>query len=254
MIETRGMTKNFGGLRAVSDLNLKVDEGEIVGLIGPNGAGKTTIFNLLSGFLRPTSGQILFEGNDITRQPAYRRVKLGMARTFQLIRVFRDFTISRNMIAASHLHPKIGFFEAVFDLPGYHRKERQMTEENTRILQFLGLENEKDQVARNLSHGYQQLLGIALALATHPKLLLLDEPLAGMSPGEIDRTLAIIRQIRERGTTILLIEHNMAAVMDICDRLVVLNFGQEIANGSPDEVSRNHDVIQAYLGVGEDVA
>jgi len=254
MIETTALTKNFGGLTAVNNLNLKVNSGEIVGLIGPNGAGKTTVFNLLAGFLRPTSGKIIFEGKDISNKPPHLRVKLGIARTFQLVRLFQSFTVQRNMEAASHIYPGIGFWEAVFSTPQYRRKGIQISEEVTKILQLLGLNEQRNEIARNMPHGYQKLLGIALALATHPKLLLLDEPLAGMSPGEVAKASEIISGIRERGTTILLIEHNMAAVMDICDRLVVLNFGVEIARGSPEEVSQNQDVIQAYLGVRGNVA
>ena len=251
MIETQELTKSFVGLTAVNKLNLKVNKGEILGLIGPNGSGKTTVFNLLTGFLKPTSGKIFFEGEEISRKPPHARAKLGMARTFQLIRVFRDFTISRNMVAAAHLHPKIGWWEAVFDIPQYRRKDKQVSEETLKILKFLGLEGQKDEIAKNLPHGHQKLLSIALALATNPKLLLLDEPLAGMSPKEVDAALEIIAEIRRQGKTILLIEHNMAAVMNICDRIVALNFGTEIANGLPEEVSKNQDVIQAYLGVGE---
>jgi branched-chain amino acid transport system ATP-binding protein len=254
MIETRELTKYFGGLCAINNLNLKVNPGEILGLIGPNGTGKTTAFNLLTGFIRPTSGRILFEGRDITDKSAHARVKLGLARTFQLVRSFPDFTIKRNMVAASFLHPKIGFWEAIFYTPQYRRKEKQIAEETGTILQFLGLDSLENEIVRNLPHGYQIMVGIAIALATKPKLLLLDEPLAGLSPAEVSRALEIIRELRRRGTTIMLIEHNMAAVMNVCDRLVVLNFGTEIANGSPDDVSHNKDVIQAYLGVRKNAA
>jgi len=253
MIETRELTKNFGGLCAVNKLNLHVSSGEILGLIGPNGAGKTTVFNLLTGFLKPTSGEIIFEGENISSKPPHARVGLGMARTFQLVKLFHDFTVHKNMIAASYLHPRAGFWESIFYTTRYREKEQQANEETLRILQMLGLYNQKNEIARNLPHGHQKLLGIAIALATKPKLLLIDEPLAGMSPGEVDRALEIIAEIRSRGTTILLIEHNMAAVMNICERIVVINFGTEIANGSPDEVSQNKDVIQAYLGAGESV-
>lgn len=252
-IETSGLCKSFGGLAAVKNLNLKVAREEIVGIIGPNGAGKTTFFNLLAGFLRPTSGKIFFEGRDVTSKSPHARAKLGLARTFQLVKLFKDFTISRNMVTASYLHPGLGFWEAVFFTPQYRRKEKQIEEESIKILQFLGLESKKNEIVRNLPHGTQKLVGIALALATRPKLLLLDEPLAGMSPAEVSGALNIIRELRNRGITILLIEHNMAAVMDVCDRIVVLNFGTEIANGLPDAVSQNKDVIQAYLGMDENV-
>jgi branched-chain amino acid transport system ATP-binding protein len=254
MIETRDLTKNFGGLKAVNKLNIKVEKGEIVGLIGPNGSGKTTVFNLLTGFLKPTSGQILFEGKDISRKSPNARAKLGISRTFQIVKVFRDFSVSRNMAAASHLYPRISFWEAVFFTRGYRRKEDQIKNDMMQTLQFLGLDRMKDEIARNLPHGYQQLLGIAMALATRAKLLLLDEPLAGLSPAEVNRALEIIGELRRQGKTIILIEHNMAAAMGICDRFVVLNFGTQISGGSPDEVSRDPNVIQAYLGVGANVA
>ncbi len=253
MIETRDLTKNFGGLKAVNKLNIKVEQGEIVGLIGPNGSGKTTVFNLLTGFLKPTSGQILFEGKDISHKSPNARTKLGISRTFQIVKVFRDFTVSKNMAAASHLYPKIGFWEAIFFTRGYRRKENQIKDDMMKTLQFLGLDKQKDEIARNLPHGYQQLLGIAMALATRAKLLLLDEPLAGLSPAEVQRALEIIGELRRQGKTILLIEHNMAAAMNICDRLVVLNFGTQICGGSPDEVCNDKEVIQAYLGVGANV-
>jgi len=253
MIETRDLTKNFGGLVAVNKLNLKINECEIVGLIGPNGSGKTTVFNLLTGFLKPTSGQIIFEGKDITRKPPHVRARLGISRTFQIVKLFREFSVHNNMATACHLYPKIGFWEAICSTPSYRRKEKQISEEMMKTLQFLGLESKQNEIAKNLPHGYQQLLGIAMALATRAKLLLLDEPLAGLSPAEVDKALEIIGELRRQGKTILLIEHNMAAAMKICDRLVVLNFGTQIAMGSPDEVSRNNDVIQAYLGVGTNV-
>ncbi len=253
-IETFAMTRSFGGLTAVNNLSLKVEKEEILGLIGPNGAGKTTVFNLLSGFLMPTSGHIIFEGKDITKKPSYTRTKLGLARTFQLVKLFKDFTVERNMITAAYLHPGVGIAEAIFGTSGYRAKEKLVREENIRILKSLGLYDVRNELVRNLPHGTQKMIGIALALATHPRLLLLDEPLAGMSPAEVTEALKIIRDLRANGMTILLIEHNMSAVMNICDRLVVINFGTEIANGTPDMVSQNKDVIQAYLGVGGNAA
>ena len=191
---------------------------------------------------------------DITSKPAYARVKLGLARTFQLVRLFKDFTVERNMVTASYLHPGLGIPEAIFATSGYRAKEKKIEEQNANILQSLGLYNSRKEMVRNLPHGTQKLLGIALALATQPRLLLLDEPLAGMSPTEVTNALQLIRDLRKGGKTILLIEHNMAAVMDVCDRLVVINFGTEIANGTPEMVSQNKDVIQAYLGVGGNAA
>jgi branched-chain amino acid transport system ATP-binding protein len=254
MLETRGLTRYFKGLRAVSNINLNVGTGEIVGIIGPNGAGKTTIFNLITGFLKPTSGEILFEGKDITNQKPHVVAERGIVRTFQLDRIFHDFTVLQNLVSASHLFARIGFWEATLNTARYRKKEKSAWDHAIQILHFLELEDKKDEIAQNLSHGHQKMLGIAIAMSANPKLLLLDEPLAGMNASEVSRGLGIIARIRERGTGVLLIEHNMRAVMSICDWIVVLNFGEEIARGLPEEVQRNQEVIKAYLGAGEHVA
>jgi branched-chain amino acid transport system ATP-binding protein len=254
MLETKGLTKYFGGLCAIGDLDLTIGQDEIVGLIGPNGAGKTTVFNLVTGFLRPSSGRIALEGKDIVGRKPHEIASQGMVRTFQLTSVFQDFTVLRNMQAASHLDPKVSFWEAIFYTAGYRRKEEEIRSKLLRILGFVGLSGVRDVVARNLPHGHLKMLCIAIALAANPKLLLLDEPLEGMNASEVDATLEIISEIRKQGTSILLIEHNMRAVMTICDRLMVLNFGKEIAQGSPSEVQNNPQVIQAYLGEEDDAA
>ncbi|MGD0918709.1 MAG: ABC transporter ATP-binding protein [Thermodesulfobacteriota bacterium] len=254
MLETKGLTKHFGGLSAINNLDLNVNAGEIVGLIGPNGAGKTTLFNLVTGFLHPTSGRILFDGKDIVGQKPHAIARLGMVRTFQLVRILHDFTVLRNMFAASHLYPQIGFWEAILNTSRYRQKEEQINSNIIKILHFVGLSDLRDTVAGNLPHGHQKMLGIALALAAHPKLLLLDEPLGGMNPVEVDTALKLVAEIRKQGTAILLIEHNMRAVMSICDRVVVLNFGTEIARGYPEEVKQNKEVIEAYLGAGKRAA
>ncbi len=254
MLETKGLTKDFKGLRAVSNLDLNVDAGEIVGIIGPNGAGKTTVFNLVTGFLQPTDGKVIFEGKDIAGQKPHAIAKSGIVRTFQLDRIFHDFTILQNLVTASHLYAKIGFWEATLNTSRYRKKNRNTWDHAMEIMQFVGLGDRKDEIARNLSHGHQKMLGIAIALAANPKLLLLDEPLAGMNPAEVSRALETIGEIRARGTSVLLIEHNMRAVMSICDRIVVLNFGTEIARGLPEEVKQNKEVIKAYLGAGEHAA
>jgi len=254
MLETKGLTKDFKGLRAVSNLDLNVDAGEIVGIIGPNGAGKTTVFNLVTGFLQPTDGKVIFEGKDIVGQKPHAIAKNGIVRTFQLDRIFHDFTILQNLVTASHLYAKIGFWEATLNTSRYRKKNKNTWDHAMEIMQFVGLDDRKDEIAQNLSHGHQKMLGIAIALAANPKLLLLDEPLAGMNPAEVSRALETIGEIRARGTSVLLIEHNMRAVMSICDRIVVLNFGTEIARGLPEEVKQNKEVIQAYLGAGEHAA
>jgi branched-chain amino acid transport system ATP-binding protein len=254
MLETIKVTKSFKGLRAINRIDLKVAAAEIVGIIGPNGAGKTTLFNLITGFLQPTSGKIVFGGKDITGRKPNAIAELGVARTFQLDRIFHDFTVLQNVMVASRLYARIGFWEAIFHTRRYRTRYADVWEYADKILQFIGLDNKKDEIASNLAHGHQKLLGIAVALAANPKLLLLDEPVAGMNREEIAVALEIIAKIRSRGISILLIDHNMSAVMSVCDRIVVLNFGTEIARGSPEEVKQNKDVIQAYLGVGKHAA
>jgi branched-chain amino acid transport system ATP-binding protein len=251
VLKTKELTKHFGGLCAVNKLDLDIEGGEILGLIGPNGAGKTTVFKLITGFLHPTSGQIIFNGKNLVGQKPHNIAERGIVCTFQIAKIFHNFTVLQNLVAASYLYTRIGLWEAIFHASTYRRKEANDLDHVMKILRFMGLDHKKDEIAGILSHGHQKLLGIAIALAANPKLLLLDEPLEGMNPKEVDRALEIISEIRTQGITILLIEHNMRAVMRICDRIVVLNFGVEIARGVPEEVRQNKDVIQAYLGAGE---
>jgi branched-chain amino acid transport system ATP-binding protein len=248
MLETKKLTRNFKGVQAVTNLDLNVNAGEIVGIIGPNGAGKTTVFNLITGYLQPTKGEVIFNGKDITGQKPHRIARQGVVRTFQLDRIFHNFSVIQNVVTASYLYAGIGLSEAALNTSGYLKKNRDTHEHAKKILKFMGLDDKKDEIARNLSHGHQKLLGIAIALAASPKVLLLDEPLGGMNHAEVDKTLEIITEIRRQGTAILLVEHDMQAVMKICDRLVVLNFGTEISRGSPEEVQKDKEVIQAYLG------
>ncbi len=251
LLETKGLSKAFGGLRAVANLDMQVAEGQIVGLIGPNGAGKSTVFNLITGVLRPTSGQIVFDGTDITTKKAHATAKLGIGRTFQSAYLFPDFTVLENLVAASFLHPRCGFWEATLRTPGYKRKEAGKLERAKEILKFVGLEPMKDELAKNLPHGYQKVLGVARALAVKPKLLLLDEPVAGMTSEEIAFSLDVFTKIREQGVAILLIEHNLE-FMTLCDRVFVLNFGHKIAEGTPQEVRADADVCEAFFGTEDD--
>ena len=241
------LTKNFGGLTAVSDVDINVEEGEMVGIIGPNGAGKTTLFNLITGFFAPTAGRIEFEGKNIVGKKPHVIAEMGIARTFQLNPLFADFTVLQNIAASFYLHPKSSLWAAFFNLPSYRRNEAYISEKAFEILELLGLEGVKNELAKNLPQGYQKMLGIARALAAHPKLLLLDEPLGGMSISEIDFTMKILQNIRSSGVTILLVEHNMV-IMDIVDRICVINFGRKIATGTIEELRQNREVIEAYFG------
>ena len=251
LLKIRGLTKQFGGLVAVSEFSLSVNEGEIVGLIGPNGAGKSTLFNLITGVFPPTSGRVEFNGVDITYKKPHHVAMLGIGRTFQLNPLFGDFTVKENVSASFHLRPKSNLIDMYFNTPKYRRNETYINEQTIEVLKLVGLEHVKDELARNLPHGYQKMLGVARALATQPKLLLLDEPLGGMSPGEIDFTLKAINRTREKGVTILIVEHNMQ-ILDLCNRVVVISFGQKICEGLAQEVRENSGVIRAYFG-GENV-
>jgi branched-chain amino acid transport system ATP-binding protein len=247
LLEMKGLTRYFGGLTAVGHLDMHVNEGEIVGLIGPNGAGKTTVFNLITGVIRPSAGRVTFEGKDITAMKPHGVAKLGIGRTFQLNPLFGDFTVLRNVTASFYLHPKSSWRAAFFNSAVYRHNERQIAQEALAILNLLGLEQAKDVLAKNLPHGYQKMLGVARALATRPKLLLLDEPLGGMSSDEIEFAMKIIDKTRRQGITILLVEHNMQ-IMDIVDRVVVINFGLKICEGTIEEVRENPQVVEAYFG------
>jgi len=248
MFETKKLTKYFGGVCAVNALDLVVGEKEIIGLIGPNGAGKTTVFNLITGFIRPSGGSIVLNGENLVGKKPHTIAERGIARTFQIAKSFPQFTVIQNMAAAGHLFGGAGFWEGIVRTPRYRRKERNIQEHSMRTLSFVGLEAWKDAIAGTLPHAHQKLLGVAMALAAAPKLLLLDEPLEGMSAEEVDRALEIISAIRAQGIAVLWIEHNMRAVMRICDKIVVISFGEEIARGTPEEVKQNDEVIKAYLG------
>jgi branched-chain amino acid transport system ATP-binding protein len=251
LLETRDLTRHFGGLAAVNHVDLTVEKGEIVGLIGPNGAGKTTCFNLLSGFLRPTAGSIVFDGEDVTGLRPHQIAARGLVRTFQLTTLFQEMTALQNVLLGLHLHSGTGLRQLLFSRRDFPPDEVARGRE---ALEFTGLAAHSDQLTKNLPHGHQRVLGIAMALAARPRLLMLDEPVTGMNLDESGRVMDLVKTIRGHGTTILLVEHNMKAVMGTCERIVVLNFGQKLAEGTPTEVSASRDVIQAYLGTGVDHA
>lgn len=226
---------------------MQVSQGEIAGLIGPNGAGKTTLFNLITGVLRQTKGKVVFDGKEITGKKPHEVAALGIGRTFQLNPLFANFTVLENVKASFYLHPRSSLIDIYFNTATYRRNEAYIAEQSLEILQLVGLDKVKDELAKNLPHGYQKMLGIARALAIKPKLLLLDEPIGGMNPDEIDFTMRAISKTREQGVTIVVVEHNMR-IMDLLDRVTVINFGHKIAEGTPEEVRKNKEVILAYLG------
>lgn len=236
----------------MSELYLDVHKGEILGLIGPNGAGKTTVFNMIAGSISPTKGNVEFKGEDITGLPPHRIARKGIARTFQLCTLFEDMTVLQNILLGFHLRAGAGFWRALID-KGFQpdHTEGDLSEKAMAILDFMSLEDLKDEFAKNLPHGYRKRLCVSIALAANPELLLLDEPAAGMNPKEVEDMMTLISKIRERGITVLLIEHNMRTVMGMCDRIAVLNFGRKIAEGSPKEIQENEEVIKAYLGVAD---
>ncbi len=244
----------FGGLRAVSGFECELYDGELVGLIGPNGAGKTTVFNMLSGIYTPTEGQITFWGKNgrtkvINKMKPYQLNKLGIARTFQNIRLFNNLTVAQNVLIALHSSRKSNCFDALFRTPRFRRDEQRMTSTVEHLLSLFHILNKKDELAKNLPYGEQRKLEIVRALASSPKLLLLDEPAAGMNPQETEELMELIAFIRnEFKLTILLIEHDMKLVMGICERIMVLDYGRVIASGKPEEIKSNPQVIKAYLG------
>ncbi len=244
------ITIQFGGLTAVKNFKLKIISGELLGLIGPNGAGKTTIFNMISGIYTPTINKIYFQNTDITRMKPDKIAKLGIARTFQNVRLMENLTVLDNVMIGFHLPLKSSLASAIFRFPGYVREEENICQKSTELLEKVGLERCKLEKAGSLPYGEQRKLEIVRALATEPKLLLLDEPAAGMNPQETKELMCFIQKIRDDfNLTILLIEHDMKVVMGICERIIVLNYGLTIAEGNPKEIQHNPEVIKAYLGV-----
>lgn len=239
----------FGGLRAVHDFNLEIYEGELVGLIGPNGAGKTTIFNLLTGVYLPTEGAFFLGDEQLSGKKSYQVVQAGVARTFQNIRLFHDMTVLENVLVAFTKDIKYNMLSSIFRTPGYWKTEKELHQKALDLLAIFHLDDKADYLAASLPYGEQRKLEIARALATDMKILLLDEPAAGMNPTETADLLRCIKVIRERfGVAILLIEHDMSLVMNVCERIQVINFGETIAAGLPDEIANNPEVIEAYLG------
>ena len=252
MLEVRNLWRRFGGLVAVSDLSFSVGENEIRGLIGPNGAGKTTTFNVISGFYPPSAGQVLFRDEDISGMRTSAIAARGLVRTFQATTLFQELTVIENVLVGCHLQARSGPLRTL--LGADRRREAAARDKALEILDFFGLGDRAEDLAVSLPHGLQRALGIAVAFAADPKLLLLDEPFTGMNPEETRQMMEIARRVRDRGVTLLLVEHDMQAVMGLCDRITVLNFGKLLTEGTPEEVRRHPDVIEAYLGAAVDAA
>ncbi|MGT2906859.1 ABC transporter ATP-binding protein [Streptococcus dentiloxodontae] len=249
LLEVKNLTKNFGGLTAVGQVDIELNEGELVGLIGPNGAGKTTLFNLLTGVYEPTEGTVTLNGTILNGKAPAKIASLGLSRTFQNIRLFKDMTVIENVLVGLANKSSSHVFASLLRLPQYYSSEEKLEKKALDLLAIFGLENEAHALAKNLSYGQQRRLEIVRALATEPKILFLDEPAAGMNPQETAELTELIRQIqKDFGITIILIEHDMSLVMDVTERIYVLEYGRLIAHGTPEEIKNDKRVIEAYLG------
>jgi branched-chain amino acid transport system ATP-binding protein len=248
LLEVSGLTKRFGGLTAINDLNFSIERGELLSIIGPNGSGKTTFFSLLTGTFRPTTGAIIFDGHDVTRSKPHQAARFGIGRTFQKTTVFKAGTVLDNVIIGECLHADTGVLKAILRPPSTRITEQRVREKARDILSFVGLVDKENVMADGLTEEAQKRLSIAMALAIEPKLLLLDEPTGGVNLEEIDGLMALIEKVRDSGITVCLIEHKMRMVMSISERVLVLSYGLKIAEGKPEEVAKNEEVIKAYLG------
>ena len=248
LLEVKGLTKVFGGLKAVSGLDFQIESGELVSIIGPNGAGKTTLFNLLTGFYEPTSGTVTFNGVNMGGRKPHQVTRCGISRTFQMTSIFKPRSVLENVMIGKSLHASVGLWGSVLRTPATRREEKRTREKAREILSFVGLADLEDRMAGALTEEAQKRLSISMALATEPKLLLLDEPTGGVNMEEISGLMELVGKIRKEGITICLIEHKMRMVMSISDRIIVLNYGENIADGTPEEVANNTEVIKAYLG------
>ena len=253
LIQLKNLTKTFGGLVAVNDVSFDVPQGSIVGLIGPNGAGKTTVFNLITGNYIPDSGEVLFNGENMVGIKTHRIVSSGIARTFQTIRLFKNMSALENVLAGCHCRMRAGVVSCMLRPKSQREEEKAAIERAMQELEFVGLADQWDNLSSNLSYGKQRLLEIARALASDPKFIILDEPAGGMNDHETQELIDLIRAMRDRGITVLLIEHDMGLVMEVCEQLVVIEYGANIAEGSPEDIKNNPRVIEAYLGTDDDL-
>ena len=248
LLELKSISKNFGKLQAVSNLDFSVNKGEIHSLIGPNGAGKTTVFNVITGIYPATNGKVIFNGEDITKLEPHQIAQRGIARSFQQAFLFMWSTVLDNVLIGFHMNCRAGALKEFLHTDSANKTDREARQQALEIIEFMGLSGLKYELAKNLPHGHQRALGVSIALACNPTLLLLDEPVTGMNPTETVEMVERIRKIRDRGITIILVEHTMRVVMDVSDKITVLNYGQKIAEGLPDKIKENREVIEAYLG------